>query len=156
MALTSLTYAYKINTRPGLSTSLRKRFICKHYWQTATYILAWTPYLGSSYVVLYYSIFEGRSRGTETLLTMDDEHLETLQNWFSWFNFFSVSVGIVISLVTIFEPSFLNVVSSAYCRLVGRPYVEGRESPSETGVQRLLIGSLITEVVKTILTKKNS
>ena len=32
MALTSLTYAFKINTRPGLSTNLRERFISRNVW----------------------------------------------------------------------------------------------------------------------------
>ena len=114
LAVTSLTYAYNINTRLGVSTSLRKRIICRHGWQTATFILAWAPYLACTYYILYLMEFEGRSRSDGTL-PLDDQDVQTIRNWITLFNAFSVSVGIVISLITIFEPSFLNIISSAYC-----------------------------------------
>ena len=77
MALTSLTYAFKINTRPGLSTNLRERFISRNVWQTVTFTLAWTPYLGCCYYVLYLVTFEGRSP-TEEMLPLDELHISTL------------------------------------------------------------------------------
>lgn len=53
MALTSVAYAYRLNTRPGMSTEVRRQFIKRHLQYVSSYILTWLPYFGFSYFILY-------------------------------------------------------------------------------------------------------
>ena len=49
----SVAYAYRINTRPGMSSDIRQSFIRGHLEYVLTYILTWLPYLGLNYFILY-------------------------------------------------------------------------------------------------------
>lgn len=49
----SVAYAYRINTRPGMSSDIRVSFIRGHLEYVLCYILTWLPYLGLNYFILY-------------------------------------------------------------------------------------------------------
>ena len=52
-AVLSVAYVYRINTRDGMSSSVRKEFVTRHLMYVSAYILTWLPYLGFSYFILY-------------------------------------------------------------------------------------------------------
>ncbi len=52
-AVTSVAYAWRVNTRPGMSSDVRKQFITRHFFYVSAYILTWLPYLGFAYFILY-------------------------------------------------------------------------------------------------------
>lgn len=52
-AVASLGYVWRINTREGMSSEVRKDFVHRHLLYVASYIVMWLPYLGFSYFILY-------------------------------------------------------------------------------------------------------
>ena len=52
-AVVSVAYVYRINTRDGMSSDVRKEFVQRHLLYVSAYILTWLPYLGFSYFILY-------------------------------------------------------------------------------------------------------
>jgi len=55
LAITSVAYAYRVNTRPGMSTDVRRQFISRHLQYVSAYIATWLPYLGFSYFIVHAS-----------------------------------------------------------------------------------------------------
>ena len=60
-ATTSVAYAWRINTRPGMSSDVRKEFIWRHMLYVSAYILTWLPYYGFSYFILYTTTVKGHT-----------------------------------------------------------------------------------------------
>ena len=58
-AITSVAYAWRINTRPGMSSTVRREFIKRHFLYVSTYILTWLPYFGFSFFILYATTVKG-------------------------------------------------------------------------------------------------
>ena len=52
-AIFSCAYSYRLTTRPGLSSSLRKDFIWRHICYVLIYISVWLPYLGVTFYIVY-------------------------------------------------------------------------------------------------------
>lgn len=58
-AVTSVAYAWRVNTRPGMSSEVRKEFATRHFFYVTSYILTWLPYFGFSYFILYATTIAG-------------------------------------------------------------------------------------------------
>lgn len=52
-AIFSCAYSYRMTTRPGMSSEIRKDFITRHILYVLVYICVWLPYLGLSYYTVY-------------------------------------------------------------------------------------------------------
>lgn len=52
-AIFSCAYSYRMTTRPGMSSEIRKEFIFRHILYVLVYICVWLPYLG----LIFYTIF---------------------------------------------------------------------------------------------------
>jgi len=68
MAISSVAYAYRVNTRPGMSTEVRRDFIWRHSCYVAAYILTWLPYLGFAYFILYTTTIESHDIDYHSLI----------------------------------------------------------------------------------------
>ncbi len=49
----SVTFAYRLNTRPGFSSELRGAFLKNHVYYVLTYTLTWLPFLGMCFYIMY-------------------------------------------------------------------------------------------------------
>jgi hypothetical protein len=49
----SVTFAYRLNTRPGFSSDLRGAFLKNHVFYVLSYILTWMPFLGMCFYIMY-------------------------------------------------------------------------------------------------------
>jgi len=54
-AIFSCAYSYRMTTRPGMSSTIRREFISRHISYVLVYICVWLPYLGLSFYSLYVS-----------------------------------------------------------------------------------------------------
>jgi len=100
MAISSVAYAYRVNTRPGMSTEIRKDFIWRHSCYVGAYIITWLPYLGFSYFILFTTTVEGHSVSYKELMS-NDKYSDTVNAWFLAYNFSCIGTGIVMSIVRI-------------------------------------------------------
>lgn len=67
MAAGSSAYATNMMKRPGMSRSVRKRFINNHNWSIGIYTLTWIFYLGQSYYTILVCSFEGSNWSLDQL-----------------------------------------------------------------------------------------
>lgn len=104
-AIVSVAYAWRVNTRPGMSTEVRKRFIVRHTLYVVCYIATWLPFFGFAYFVLYCSVLMGPDVSYVQIganpATSDDLHL-----WMSLYNYSCMCTGILMTFVRISEPIF--------------------------------------------------
>ena len=100
MAISSVAYAYRVNTRPGMSTEVRKDFIWRQIMYVSCYILTWLPYLGFSYFILYTTTVEGHDVTYKYLVETDD-YTDTINVWSLSYNFSCIGTGILMSIVRI-------------------------------------------------------
>ena len=68
VAISSVVYAYRVNTRPGMSTEVRRDFIFRHSMYVGTYIVTWLPYLGFAYYVLFATTVQGHDTSYKQLV----------------------------------------------------------------------------------------
>lgn len=54
-SIASVAYAWRINTRPGMSSGVRQSFISRHKNYVGVYVLTWLPYFGFSFFILFVS-----------------------------------------------------------------------------------------------------
>ena len=66
-AVTSVAYAWRINTRPGMSSDVRRQFINRHFAYVSTYIITWLPYFGFSLFILFATTVQGSDKSYEYL-----------------------------------------------------------------------------------------
>ena len=66
-AVTSVAYAWRINTRPGMSSDVRRQFINRHFAYVSTYIITWLPYFGFSLFILFATTVQGADKSYEYL-----------------------------------------------------------------------------------------
>jgi len=52
-AIFSCAYSWRMTTRPGMSSSIRKDFIYRHILYVLIYVCVWLPYLGLCYYTVY-------------------------------------------------------------------------------------------------------
>ena len=108
-AITSVAYAWRINTRPGMSSEVRKEFITRHFWYVSAYIATWLPYFGFSFFILYATTVMGADVSYEQILE-NDRFTESLWNWFSSYNLSCIGTGILMSIVRMREPVFKAIL----------------------------------------------
>ena len=68
-AVTSVAYAWRVNTRPGMSSEVRKEFATRHFFYVTSYILTWLPFFGFSYFILYATTLSGHDLHYQDLVT---------------------------------------------------------------------------------------
>ena len=100
MAIASVAYAYRVNTRPGMSTEIRKDFIWRQISYVSAYVLTWLPYLGFSYFLLFTTTVEGHDVTYESLVN-NDKYRDTINVWSLAYNFSCIGTGIIMSVVRI-------------------------------------------------------
>ena len=66
-AVTSVAYAWRINTRPGMSSDVRRQFINRHFAYVSSYIITWLPYFGFSLFILFATTVQGSDKSYEYL-----------------------------------------------------------------------------------------
>ena len=71
-AIISVAYVYRINTRDGMSSDVRKEFVQRHLLYVSAYILTWLPYLGFSYFILYTTTIIGADITYADIMTAND------------------------------------------------------------------------------------
>ena len=152
-AITSVAYAWRVNTRPGMSTSVRKQFIWRHSWYVTAYIATWIPYLGFAFYILYASTVAGSEMSYEEM-TKDERYSTELQRWFNIYNLTCIGTGIVMSIVRVFEPVFMSVILRFFYQFFGEIYEDGsgNKSSMDSTLLSFLMSSLNIELVHIILT----
>ncbi len=152
-AITSVAYAWRVNTRPGMSTEVRKKFINRHTLYVVTYILTWLPYLGFAYYILYISSVAGSELSYEVMLK-DERFYSSLNTWFNIYNLSCIGTGILMSIVRMREPVFKSVIYRFLYQFFGEIYEDGSKNKSsiDSTLLSFLMSSLNIELVHIILT----
>ena len=94
-AITSCAYSYRMTTRPGMSSELRTTFILRHML----------------YVVVYACVIENEIPG-ETPFALKEELIKQTRKWWDYNNMTTVFTGLLMGIIRITEPSFMNVIKS--------------------------------------------
>jgi hypothetical protein len=110
-AITSCAYSYRMTTRPGMSSELRTTFILRHMLYVLVYILVWLPYLGLCFFVVYACVIENEIPG-ETPFALKEELIQQTKKWWDYNNMTTVFTGLLMGIIRITEPSFMNVIKS--------------------------------------------
>jgi len=152
-AVTSVAYAWRINTRPGMSSEVRKDFIMRHCLYVSAYILTWLPYFGFSYFILYATTIEGPTV-TYEYLAEHGRFKESLWNWFNAYNLSCIGTGILMSIVRMREPVFKAIVKKFCYQFFGELTDEEGDKGKgmDSTLLSFLMSSLNIELVHIILT----
>lgn len=102
----SVTYAWRISTRPGMSSGTRHSFIVRHAKYVATYMVTWVAYYGFSFFVLFVSTFGPQDISYTQIMGQSDKMSNSFTFWLSAWNFSCILTGLLMSLVRITEPIF--------------------------------------------------
>jgi uncharacterized membrane protein len=149
-AIFSCAYSYRMTTRPGMSSEIRKDFISRHILYVLVYICVWLPYLGLSYYTLYVCQLlasKPDNISSEQLVI----YAEEIKKWWGYVNSATVFTGLLMGMIRIQEPAMWNVVTS---------YLLCDLKALKTDVQptqlTFLMSSLNIELVHIILTAVSS
>lgn len=153
VSISSVAYAYRVNTRPGMSTEVRKDFIWRHSLYVAAYIVTWLPYLGFAYYVLFATTVEGHDVSYLKLIR-NPKYGDVLLRWFNIYNVSCIATGIVMSFVRIQEPIFKKCVYRYIYQFFGEIYTDGSGSGTsmDSTLLNFLMSSYNIELVHIILT----
>jgi len=124
-SIASVAYAWRINTRPGMSTDVRQSFINRHRNYVATYLLTWLPYYGFSFFILFVSSIYGSDISYSEILAKEDFE-KSIKNWLATWNYSCMLTGLLMSIVRIREPVFWSFVKAGLYQFFG-------ELPPESG-----------------------
>jgi hypothetical protein len=153
-SITSVAYAWRINTRPGMSSGVRQSFITRHMKYVGAYLLTWLPYYGFSFFILFSSSI-GPSDVTYQQLDQNELLSKGFHHWLAAWNYACMLTGIFMSCVRITEPIFWAMVSQFAYQFFGElPPEEGQGTGSKVDGTLLsfLMSSLNIELVHIILT----
>ena len=152
-AITSVAYAWRINTRPGMSSTVRKEFTKRHFQYVSSYILTWLPYFGFSFFILFATTVNG-SHSTYHALVENERFGDSLWNWFNAYNMACIGTGILMSIVRMREPIFKVIVKKFAYQFFGELLDEddGTGSGMDSTLLSFLMSSLNIELVHIILT----
>jgi len=104
-SISSVSYAWRINTRPGMSTDVRQSFITRHRNYVMAYLLTWLPYFGFSFFVLFISsCISADIKYSE--IANSEQFGKQLLNWLAAWNYACMCTGLAMSVVRIREPAF--------------------------------------------------
>lgn len=120
-AITSLGYVWRINTREGMSSQVRKDFVYRHLLYVCSYIITWLPYLGFAYYILFVSTVEGHDISYK-MIGSDDRYKVSLHNWFNAYNLSCIGTGILMSIVRAREPIFKATIYTFVYQFFGEVY----------------------------------
>jgi|Transcript_34520 hypothetical protein len=153
ISISSVAYAYRVNTRPGMSTEVRRDFIWRHSAYVATYIITWLPYLGFAYYILFATTVEGHDIAYQQLVD-DKRYGKALTGWFNAYNISCIGTGIVMSFVRIQEPIFKHCVYTYIYEYFGEIYEAnaGSSKTMDSTLLNFLMSSYNIELVHIILT----
>ena len=153
----SVAYAYRINTRPGMSSDIRRAFVRGHLEYVLCYILTWLPYLGLNYFILYSTSRLGTNITRNTI--QDHPHYtDELHRWEGAYMFSSMLTGLMMSIVRIREPLFWSSAKVYINQFFGETDVslsKSRKGMDGTTLS-FLMSSLNIELVHIILTAVSS
>jgi len=101
----SVTFAYRLNTRPGFSSDLRGAFLKNHVFYVLCYILTWMPFLGMCFYIMY-------SVQMLNSLTQEDRGRinDSLNLWYDANLLVGMCTGLLLSLIRIQEPIFVRQI----------------------------------------------
>ena len=150
-AITSVAYAWRINTRPGMSSDVRTMFIRRHFAYVSTYIITWMPYYGFSLFILFASTILGEDKTYEDIV---QAYPEQLNNWFNAYNMACIGTGILMSIVRMREPVFKAVIMKFIWQFFGEltDDDESKGGSMDSTLLSFLMSSLNIELVHIILT----
>ena len=152
-AVTSVAYAWRINTREGMSTHVRKQFIVRHALYVSAYILTWLPYYGFSYFVLYATTVKGHDISYLDIAT-DPRFDTSLVKWFTAYNVTCIVTGILMSIIRVTEPIFKAIIKRNVYEFFGELSTDddGSNQSIDNTLLSFLMSSLNIELVHIILT----
>ena len=149
----SVFYAWRINTRPGMSTDVRTAFVRRHRNYVFVYIATWLPYYGFSFYMLFVSSFLG-DNVKYSEVAENEEFSTELYRWLAAWNYLCLLTGLVMSIVRIREPVFWSIVKTKVYQYFGELIPEEQASATQVDGTLLsfLMSSLNIELVHIILT----
>lgn len=151
-ATTSLAYVWRINTREGMSSKVRRDFVWRHLLYVTAYILTWLPYLGFAYYILYVSTVENHNISYKDI-DSNEKFRDNMYWWFNAYNLSCIGTGILMSIVRIREPIFKNVIKRFCYQFFGEVYkTESKNGEMDGTLLSFLMSSLNIELVHIILT----
>ena len=152
-AVTSVAYAWRINTRPGMSSEVRHQFIKRHFAYVSAYILTWLPYYGFSFFILYATTIKGEEVTYEQLVE-DARFSNSMWYWFNAYNMACIGTGILMSIVRMREPVFKAILKRFTWQYFGEltDDEQGKSSGMDSTLLSFLMSSLNIELVHIILT----
>lgn len=150
-ASASVAYAWRINTRKGLSSEMRLDFIKRHFFYVSCYVATWIPYLGFSYFVLYTTTLMDNNLQYDDL-AKDPRFSDQLSNWFNAYNFACILTGLLMSFVRMREPIFKRRIYYLIYQYFGEIYGEDKPEKMDSTLMSFLMSSLNIELVHIILT----
>jgi hypothetical protein len=151
-AIFSCAYSYRMTTRPGMSSEIRKNFIYRHIMYVLVYMGVWLPYLGLTlytiYVCqLYYSM------GYDYINPqLHDEWTSEIRNWWNYNNGSSAFTGLLMAIIRIQEPTMWNEFRRTV-KFEKKAEDSDEQKPSQL---QFLMSSLNVELVHIILTAVSS
>ena len=152
-AISSLAYVWRINTREGMSSEVRKDFVMRHLLYVCSYILTWLPYLGFAYYILYVSTVQGHSLSYREIAS-NDRFSDSFAWWFNAYNLSCIGTGILMSIVRAREPIFKMTIKTYIYQYFGELYQNdtGKSGGMDGTLLSFLMSSLNIELVHIILT----
>ena len=101
----SVTFAYRLNTRPGFSSDLRGAFLKNHVFYVLSYILTWMPFLGMCFYIMY------SVQMLNSLTQAGREGInDSLNLWYNANLLVGMCTGLLLSLIRIQEPIFVRQI----------------------------------------------
>jgi hypothetical protein len=152
-SISSVAYAWRINTRPGMSTEVRQSFIVRHRNYVATYLITWLPYYGFSFYILFISSVFSPNIMYSEIYAMP-EFTKSIVNWLAAWNYSCMLTGLLMSIVRVREPVFWSFVRSGIYQFFGElpPDKDSKGAKMDGTLLSFLMSSLNIELVHIILT----
>jgi len=111
-AIFSCAYSYRMTTRPGMSSEIRKDFIMRHILYVLVYIIVWLPYLGLTFYTIY-ACQMYQAMGYEMISpTINDQFTSEIKKWWDYNNGASAFTGSIMACIRISEPAMWAVFCS--------------------------------------------
>ena len=149
----SVAYAYRINTRPGMSSDIRRSFVRGHLEYVLCYVFTWLPYLGLNYFLLFATSRLGNDVEASVIQSNPD-YKSAMHRWEDAYMYSSMMTGFLMSIVRIREPLFWNSASVYLDQFFGdvSEADPARRKGMDGTMLSFLMSSLNIELVHIILT----